>query len=44
MKKFRVSGYRYGVWCTITISTIYECIALRAAEKGMTTITNIEEM
>lgn len=44
MKQFAVTGFVHGVWCTITVTTIYECVAMRAAQKGMTEITNIEEV
>ena len=43
MKTFKVTGFIDGVWRSITIKTIPDCIALRAAERGMTVITNIEE-
>lgn len=43
MRKFNVTGFRYGVYCTITIATIPECVAMRAAERGMTEIIYIEE-
>jgi hypothetical protein len=43
MKTYLVTGYRYGIWCTITVHTTPECIATRAAQCGMTDITNIEE-
>lgn len=42
MRTFYVTGFRYGVYCTITIKTTTECVAMRAAGRGMTEITNIE--
>lgn len=45
MKKFRVTGFsKYGIWGEVEVSTIAECIQMRAAEKGITEITNIEEV
>lgn len=44
MKTYKVTGFKHGMWCTITIKTIHEFVYLRAAEKGMTEITHIEEV
>ena len=45
MKWFRVTGFtKHNVWSTVEVKTIQECIPMRAAEKGIETITNIEEM
>ena len=44
MQTFNVTGFRYGVHCTITIKTIAECVTMRAAQQGMTEITHIEEV
>lgn len=44
MKNFNVTGFIYGVYCTVTIKTIVECVPIRAAEKGMTEILSIEEV
>lgn len=45
MKKFRVTGFsKYGVWSTVEVNTIAECVPIRAAEKGIVEITNIEEV
>ncbi len=45
MKTFKVTGFnKYGVWCTITIKTIAECIPTRAAQLGMTEVTYFEEV
>lgn len=44
MKTFSVTGFRHGAYCTIAIKTIAECIAMRAAECGMTEIMHIEEV
>ena len=43
MKNYLVTGFIDNVWCTITIKTIPQCISTRAAERGMTEITHIEE-
>lgn len=42
MQTFNVTGFRYGVLCTITVKTIAECVAMRVAQRGMTEITSIE--
>ena len=44
MKTFAVTGFIHGVWSTITIKTIAGCVSIRAAQRGMTEITNIEEI
>jgi hypothetical protein len=44
MKEYLVTGFRYGVWCTISIKTTEECIPMRAREKGMTDISYYEEV
>lgn len=44
MKNYAVSGFINNVWCTIIVNTIPECVAMRAAQRGMTEITNIEVM
>lgn len=44
MKNYLVTGFKYGVYCTIIINTIPEYIGTRAAQFGMTDITNIEEV
>lgn len=44
MTTFRVTGFIHGVWSTITIKTIHDCVTMRAAERGMTEITHIEEV
>lgn len=44
MQTFKVTGFIHGVWSTITIKTITDCVAMRAAECGMTEITHIEEV
>lgn len=45
MRKYRVTGFsKYGVWSIVEVKTIPECISMRAVEKGIETITNIEEM
>lgn len=44
MKKFRVTGFsKYGVWGEVEVETIAECVPMRAAEKGIVEITNVEE-
>ena len=43
MQTYKVTGFINGVWSTITVKTIPDCISLRASERGMTVITNIEE-
>ena len=42
MKTFKVTGIRYGVWYTILVTTIPECVAMRAAQRGMTEILYVE--
>jgi hypothetical protein len=42
MKTYKVTGFIHGVWSTITIKTIAECITARAAELGMTEVTYVE--
>lgn len=44
MQKFAVTGFINGVWATITLVTIAECITTRAAAVGMLEITNIEKI
>ncbi len=44
MKSFIVTGFtKSGVWSSVTVNTIRECVEQRAAEKGIVKITNIEE-
>ena len=44
MKVFRITGFtKHGVWTTIEIKTIRECVELRAAERGLVEITDISE-
>lgn len=45
MKRFRVTGFsKYGVWEQVEVNTIAECVPMRAAEKGIVEITNVEEV
>lgn len=45
MKDFEVTGFtKNGVWSTITVHTIRECVEQRAKEKGLEIITNIQEV
>lgn len=45
MKKYRIIGFsKYGVWGEVEVNTIAECVPMRAAEKGIVEITNIEEV
>jgi coenzyme F420-reducing hydrogenase beta subunit len=45
MQMYNVTGFINGVWCTITIKTTYaDSIVNKAMAKGMTEITNIEEV
>jgi hypothetical protein len=44
MQTFKVTVFRYGVYCTIIIKTIPELITRRAFELGMTEILHIEEV
>lgn len=45
MKRFRVTGFsKYGVWGQVEVNTIVECVPMRAAEKGIVEITDVEEV
>ena len=45
MKRFRVTGFsKYGVWGQVEANTIAECVSMRAAEKGIVEITDVEEV
>ncbi len=45
MKRFRVTGFsKYGVLGQVEVSTIAECVPMRAAEKGIVEITDVEEV
>lgn len=45
MKRFRVTGFsKYGVWGQVEVNTIAECVPMRAAEKGIMEITDVEEV
>lgn len=44
MQKFIVVGFRYGVYTSMVINTIYECVEQRAKERGFTEILRTEEM
>lgn len=45
MKYFDVTGFtKHGVWATVRVKTIRECAEQRAREKGLATITSIEEV
>lgn len=45
MRYFEVTGFtKYGVWATVRVKTIKECAEQRAREKGLDTITSIEEV
>lgn len=45
MKKFRVAGFsKHGVWGEVEVTTVAECVPMRAAEKGIVEITNVEEV
>lgn len=45
MQTFIITGFtKHGVWATIEIRTIKECVNLRAAEHGLVDITNICEI
>ena len=44
MTTYRITGFNtHDVWVQITIRTTEECISLRAHEKGIVEITNIEK-
>lgn len=44
MKQYKITGFKNGVWSTMIIKTIPECIQMRAKENGFTEITNTEEV
>lgn len=44
MNNFLVVGFRYGVYCSMIIRTISECVEQRAKEKGFSEILRTEEM
>lgn len=44
MKQYKITGFKNSIWSTIIITTISECVQMRATENGFTEITNIEEV
>ena len=45
MRYFEVIGFtKHGVWATVRVKTIRECAEQRAREKGLDSITSIEEV
>ena len=45
MQTFIITGFtKHGVWATIEIRTIKECINIRAAERGLIDITNVHQV
>ena len=45
MKKFRVTGFSAsGVWKFVIVSTIFEMAERRALERGLVSVTSVEEI
>lgn len=44
MKNFLVIGFRFGVYTSMIVNTIKECVELRATQKGFEEIIRVEEI
>lgn len=45
MKKFRVTGFSAsGVWKSVTVLTIFEMAERRGLERGLISVTSVEEI